>query len=212
MTDQNPAQPSVRVTAMKYRGFHASHDFQAASLDEAMPLAKAHNWDNEIFEPAGESEPVQSLLLATEDEERLVDLEPFGGDAISVLRTFVEDVKVAHGTGESDAIDRVGLDWPDLAITYDKAVAVLACQPNNPAHGQRTVHTAIYEHDYGTDIRVFRTEAQAEAWRNEIAKEWWDNEFPDEERPADTDIGMRYFDRMRDGGNEYFTIEACAVE
>ena len=44
-----------------------------------------------------------------------------------VLREFVEDMKAAYGTGESDELDRMGLmnDWPDLLVTYDKALAVL---------------------------------------------------------------------------------------
>jgi hypothetical protein len=212
MTDPDPVRTTVKVTAMKYRGFYARREFEVANMDEALALGKAHNWDHELFEPTGDWVPVQSLLLDSEDAERLVDLEPFGDDAISALREFVDDVKLAHGTGEGDAIDKAGLDWPDLALTYEKAGAVLACRPADPARIKRTVCTAIYEHDYGTDVRVFRTEAQAEAWRNEIAKEWWDNEFPDEERPGDAEIGARYFDRMRDGGDEYFTIEACAVE
>ena len=48
-----------------------------------------------------------------------------------VLREFVEDVRAAYGTGtgagEGDELDRMGLmnDWPDLLVTYDKALAVL---------------------------------------------------------------------------------------
>jgi len=78
--------------------------------------------------------------------------------------------------------------------------------------GSQTVYAAIYEHDYGTDIRVFASQAQAEAWRNDVGSEWWDSEFAEEERPPQAEIGARYFERMADGGNEYFTIEACAVE
>lgn len=44
-----------------------------------------------------------------------------------VLREFVEDMKAAYGTGEGDELDRMGLtnDWPDLLVTYDKALAAL---------------------------------------------------------------------------------------
>jgi hypothetical protein len=212
MTDTAAKRKTITATAMKYRPFYARHEFDVADMDEALALAKAHNWDNEIFEPTGDWVPVQSLLLNAEDEERSVDLEPFGDDAIAVLREFVDDMKLAHGTGEGDMIDGAGLDWPDLATTYQKAVAVLACQPAHAVRVRRTVYAAIYEHDYGTDVCVFRTEAQARAWRNEVASAWWEDEFPDEERPADTEIGARYFDRMHDGGNEYFNIEACTVE
>ena len=47
-----------------------------------------------------------------------------------VLREFVEDMKAAYGTGEGDELDRMGLtnDWPDLLVTYDKALAALERQ------------------------------------------------------------------------------------
>lgn len=206
------ANITVRVTAMKYKDIYARHEFQAATIDAALAAAEAHNWDNELFEPTSEWVAVQSLLLETENEERLVDLEPSGVDAIAVLRELVEDIKLAHGTGEGDAIDSARLDWPDLAKTYQKAVALLDCRRAEPATTKRTVYTAVYEHNYGTDIRVFRTEAQALAWRNDVAGEWWENEFPEYERPPQGEIGARYFDHMRDGGDEFFTIEACDVE
>lgn len=43
----------------------------------------------------------------------------------AVLQEFVEDVKLAYGTGRSDAIDEEAMDWPDLAVTYRKAVFLL---------------------------------------------------------------------------------------
>ena len=42
-----------------------------------------------------------------------------------VLREFVEDVRLAYGAGDGAGIDEDALDWPDLAVTYRKAVAVL---------------------------------------------------------------------------------------
>lgn len=125
------AEPPKRftVTAMKYPGFFAKQEFEAASFDDAIAKAKAHDWDREPFEATSEWPPVQSLLLETDDDERLIDLEPSGVDAIAVLREFVEDVKRAHGRGDGEAINAAGLDWPDLAVTYRKAVAVLKCRP-----------------------------------------------------------------------------------
>ncbi len=214
MTDQQTplAGTTVRVTAMKYRGFYARHAFDGTSADSAIAAAKAHDWDNELFEPASESVSVQSLLLETDDDQLLVDLEPSGVDAIAVLREFVEDVKLAHGTGEANAIDAIGLDWPDLFTTYHKAAAVLDCSTAESVSRTRTVYTAIYEHNYGTDVRVFRTETQALAWRTELAKEWWDSEFSEDEHPPEEEIGAQYFDRMRDGGEEFFSIEKHIVE
>ena len=57
-----------------------------------------------------------------------------------------------------------------------------------------------------------RRTLRAEAWRTEIAKEWWDSEFRGDERPSDDEIGAVYFDRMRDGGEEFFSINACELE
>ena len=42
-----------------------------------------------------------------------------------VLREFVEDVKLAYGTGGGDEIDEEMMDWPDLAVTYRKAASLL---------------------------------------------------------------------------------------
>ena len=46
-------------------------------------------------------------------------------DAMAVLQEFVEDVKLACGTGEGDEIDEELMDWPDLAATFKKALRVL---------------------------------------------------------------------------------------
>lgn len=207
MTDQI----RFKVTAMKYPGFYATAEIKADSLDQAITAAKALEWDDGHFTPTSDWPPVQSLVVESDDDSRLVDLEPSGTAAIAVLREFVDDVKLAHGTGEGDAIDGTGLDWPDLAKTYWKAVAVL---DNQAPLFRQNVFVATYEHKHGTDIRVFRTQGQAEAWRREVADMWWEEEFDDFPRPADPaiDIGEAYFDRMRDRGEEFFSIEASPVE
>lgn len=204
-------QIRFKITAMKYPGFYATAEVTADSLDQAIAAAKALEWDDRRFAPTSDWPPAQSLLVESEGGSRMVDLEPSPTAAISVLREFVDDVKLAHGTGEGDAIDDTGLDWPDLAKTYWKAVAVLACQV--PLFRQN-VFVATYEHKYGTDIRVFRTREQAEAWRRAVADMWWDEEFDNFPRPTDpsADIGEVYFARMRDRGEEFFSIEATPVE
>ncbi len=47
--------------------------------------------------------------------------------AIDVLREFVEDLQAAYGTGEGNGIDGTELkaEWPDLWVTFNKAVAAL---------------------------------------------------------------------------------------
>lgn len=39
-----------------------------------------------------------------------------------ILREFIEDIKLAYGTGKGDKIDSESLDWPDLEVTYIKAI------------------------------------------------------------------------------------------
>jgi hypothetical protein len=207
---ESTSRTCFKVAAVKYPGFYATQNIEADSLDEAVAKAKSHNWDHEPFKATDEWPPVQTLLVESEEESHLIDLQPSGDAALSLLRRLIEDVRSAFGTGSGDAIDAIKLDWPDLAVTYHEAVAILSS--GTPTRSSSTLFAAIYEHNYGTDVRVFREEAQALAWRTELAKEWWDSEFSDSERPAHADIGAEYFDRMRDGGDEFFTIECCSVE
>jgi len=74
------------------------------------------------------------------------------------------------------------------------------------------VYVARYDHEYGTDVRVFRTETGAYGWRTEIAVEWWENEFPDDPKPADDVIGETYFARTEESGSEWFSVEAVELE
>lgn len=76
------------------------------------------------------------------------------------------------------------------------------------------VVVAVYDHKHGTDVRVFRDEAAAYAWRTEIAEAWWDTEFPGEDTPSSDVIGERYFDGMIDmcRDSESFTVHFAVVE
>lgn len=51
--------------------------------------------------------------------------------AEEVLKEFVEDVKLAYGTGDGNTIDAMHMDWPDLEATYEKALNVLGLEPPN---------------------------------------------------------------------------------
>lgn len=74
------------------------------------------------------------------------------------------------------------------------------------------IFVALYEHRHGTDIRAFTTRVQAWNWKDEIAEEWWDHEFPDEDRPAEG-IGDEYFSMIgARGDGKYFTIEEVELE
>ena len=73
-----------------------------------------------------------------------------------------------------------------------------------------TVYVAVYEHRYGTDIRVFRDEADAWSWKRTIALDWYDREIQGTDKP-DTDEGVEaeYWDMIND---EFFTVESCRIE
>lgn len=75
------------------------------------------------------------------------------------------------------------------------------------------VYVTVYEHKYGIEVRIFTTEQLAKAYRDDIAAEWWDDEFPDEDRPL-TDIGEVYFDwqARKDHNPEFFAIYERPIE
>lgn len=67
------------------------------------------------------------------------------------------------------------------------------------------VYVAIYEHRYGTDVRVFAVEDQAMCWRTGLAKEWWSDAFEDHP-PPDDEIGEEYFERMLERDEFFSTV------
>lgn len=67
------------------------------------------------------------------------------------------------------------------------------------------VYVAIYEHRYGTDVRVFADEDQAMCWRTGLAKEWWSDAFEDHP-PPDDEIGEEYFERMLERDEFFSTV------
>lgn len=71
-------------------------------------------------------------------------------------------------------------------------------------------YAALYEHPHGTDVRIFVNEDDAWAWRTQLAKEWWEDEFADEP-PSDDAIGPAYFDRMAEH-DEFFSVHPCGIE
>ncbi|MFC0217596.1 hypothetical protein ACFFJ7_04215 [Pseudochelatococcus lubricantis] len=84
-------------------------------------------------------------------------------------------------------------------------------KPARDQHSLRPVHVAIYEHPHGTDVRVFLDQDQAMDWRTGIAKEWWSNAY-DDDPPPDDEIGEKYFERMLERGDEFFSTVMCDVE
>ena len=75
-----------------------------------------------------------------------------------------------------------------------------------------TVWVAIYSHEYGSDVRVFDNEQACRDWRDRIATNWWDDEFPDDEAPKEN-IGGEYFERLAEQGvSESFSWYNAEVE
>lgn len=77
------------------------------------------------------------------------------------------------------------------------------------------VYVAIYSHEYGNDVRVFRNSELADAWGVEIAKDYWSDAFPDDEPPEDYEkLSRMYWEKMSDYGgyNESYEINVCNVE
>lgn len=74
----------------------------------------------------------------------------------------------------------------------------------------QTVFVALYVHKHGTDTHVFSTYDGAMQLREEIAKEWWSYQFPDEDVPDNA--GEEYFARMGEyWAGEWFSVVEAFV-
>ena len=73
------------------------------------------------------------------------------------------------------------------------------------------VFVAIYEHRYGTDMNVFATEAGAQAWKDELAREYWSDYC--EGDPPSEGAGDAYFEAATRGvDGEFFSIDECPIQ
>lgn len=74
------------------------------------------------------------------------------------------------------------------------------------------VWVAVYNHQYGTDCRVYKSKESCFAWRDRVADEWWEDSFPRYDKPA-SDIGSMYFALMYESnGPEWFDIQEAEIE
>ena len=73
------------------------------------------------------------------------------------------------------------------------------------------VYVAIYSHKHGTDVAVYRTAEKAYEWREEVAKTYWSDYFPDEPMPSEN-VGETYFHHEYGNGDEWFTVDRKQVE
>ena len=77
---------------------------------------------------------------------------------------------------------------------------------------QREVWVAVYRTKNSDDIRVFTTSALCDEWRDQIGRDWWDHEYPDDPMPTE-DVGEKYFERQYESCfPETFTAECIGIE
>ena len=73
------------------------------------------------------------------------------------------------------------------------------------------VFVAIYEHRHGIDVNVFATEAGAQAWKDDLAREYWSDYC--EGDPPSEGAGDAYFEAA--GGycdGEVFSIKERPIQ
>lgn len=125
---------------------------------------------------------------------------------------FVDEGATGFDDGECDEDDvelvPVECEAEDEA---DFAKSLAGEQPAAPK-----VWLATYEHKHGHDVRIFRTEAAADAWRARVADESWE-EWPDigdkpEDRESIADLYFEHVGLICGGSEEFFTIEEVEVE
>ena len=78
---------------------------------------------------------------------------------------------------------------------------------------KQKVWVARWDHRHGEEVRVFKTEAGACAWREDIADEWWEHEMPKgRAKPDDrSQAAEEYFDHMM-MVDEFFNWDEVEVE
>ena len=74
------------------------------------------------------------------------------------------------------------------------------------------VYVAKYTTKHDDYICVFTTAERANKWRQDIAEEWWGDEFSGQKAPDDPEKKAdEYFEKMMEYGDEFFTIEEHEV-
>ncbi len=120
--------------------------------------------------------------------------------ALNILAATISGPK--HNWGFLKGSDKpVYAKGMDLASTKT-ALGATAVQKD-------VISLAIYTHKHGEDIRAFLNDEGAKQWRQDLALEHWDSEFPDVPEPEDAeDAAERYFG----SASEYFTIQNCRLQ
>lgn len=120
-----------------------------------------------------------------------------------------------HANFVTDIFRTLGITVPAGAVDdlQMQASVCLAEIESIKKDATKQVIVASYRHKHGTDVRIFRTEAGADKWREDIATNDWDMEMDDTPAPADAkERANRYWEAMNDSDREWFETETADVE
>ena len=67
-----------------------------------------------------------------------------------------------------------------------------------------------YEHEYGTDLTIYKTQEAALNSIHKTVQYWWDEELSGYDMPEDQLEAVEMYFDLVDG--EYYTITSCKVE
>jgi hypothetical protein len=74
------------------------------------------------------------------------------------------------------------------------------------------VYVAIYTHKHGIDYAVYRTAEKAYEWGEDIAREYWEDFYPDDPMPEEK-VMQAYFNSANAWiHGEWFTVERKQIE
>jgi hypothetical protein len=113
---------------------------------------------------------------------------------------------LCEGLQAADCYDWGEVEGQTVNVSFPPAPAAesLALPP--------VAFAAIFEHKHGRTITIHATREQAEAVRQSVAAQFWQEEMKGEP-PADTkELADAYFQYMSERGHEFFSIEECPVE
>lgn len=118
-----------------------------------------------------------------------------------------------------EAIDALRLqrdaNLSQIADRLEKALASARDEHATAVFAER-VHVASFDHPYGDRIRVFRTAEAAEAWKEEVAAQGWNEYIPlTVDRPVDPAAAAKaYFEWQAEHANDaqYFSVVECPIE
>lgn len=74
------------------------------------------------------------------------------------------------------------------------------------------VWVLVIDHKHGTVVTAHSSRAALDDELHDYCAEFWEREFGPEERPADSELVERYWERMSERGEEWHVVEECEVD